>query len=361
LCRETAIWFNRQAKLEIVGEFAMKCVFGEAQNAHAPARYMRYGRIGEFPESPERVTRLLEGVNQASLEMTAPRAFPLGHLAAVHSERYLDFLERGHAEWSKVPDAFPEMMPSVRPLEQPSGYPDNILGRAGWHIMDFSSAITADTWLSARTSAFSALTAADLVLGGERAAYALCRPPGHHAYPERAGGFCYLNNAAIVAQHLKAKHARVAVLDIDVHHGNGTQAIFYDRSDVLTVSLHGDPANYYPFFYGYADQRGEGAGEGFNVNLPLPVKSKDAVWQKALGEALQRIADFAPGALVLALGLDTHEADPLAGGGVTTEGFGVMAKMIAELELPTVITQEGGYLTPYLGGNLAAFLMGFQS
>jgi acetoin utilization deacetylase AcuC-like enzyme len=338
----------------------MKCIFGAAQNAHAPARYMRYGRIGEFPESPERVTRLLDGVSRAGLEVTAPREFPLQHLATVHSARYLDFLEHGHAQWMTMPDAFPEMMPSLRPVESPSGYPDSILGRAGWHIMDFSSAITAETWSSVRSSAFSALTAADLVLSGARAAYALCRPPGHHAYAERAGGFCYLNNAAIAAQHLRAQHERVAILDIDVHHGNGTQQIFYDRADVLTVSIHGDPANYYPFFYGYGDQRGAGDGEDFNLNLPVPVKSKDDVWQKALGTALQRIADFAPGALVLALGLDAHEADPLAGGAVTTEGFAQMAGMIAGLKLPTVITQEGGYLTPLLGGNLAAFLTGFR-
>ncbi len=196
-----------------------------------PARYMRYGRIGEFPESPERVTRLLDGVGRAGLAVErAPRAFSLQHLAAVHSARYLDFLEHGHAQWMKVPDAFPEMMPSVRPVESPRGYPDNILGRAGWHIMDFSSAVTAETWGSVRTSAFSALDRRRPgAATAKRSAYALCRPPGHHAYAERAGGFCYLNNAAIVAQHLRQKHAKVAILDIDVHHGNGTQEIFYDR------------------------------------------------------------------------------------------------------------------------------------
>jgi len=338
----------------------MKCVFDEAQNAHAPARYLRYGNIIDFPESPERVTRLLAGADKAGLERVPPRAFERNRLTAVHTERYVDFLANGYAEWSAVPGSYVEMMPSIRPLEEPAGYPENILGRAGWHIQDFSSAMTGDTWKSVHASAMSALTAAELVLSGERAAYALCRPPGHHAYDERAGGFCYLNNAAIVAQHLRGKHGKVAVLDIDVHHGNGTQAIFYDRADVLTVSIHGDPANYYPFFYGYADQRGNAAGEGFNLNLPVPVKSKDEVWQKALGAALQRVGDFAPGALVLALGLDAHEADPLAGGGVTTAGFGQMAAMIAGLRLPTVITQEGGYLTPYLGDNLATFLTGFQ-
>jgi acetoin utilization deacetylase AcuC-like enzyme len=226
--------------------------------------------------------------------------------------------------------------------------------------MDFSSSVTRDTWDSARTSAFSALTAADLVLNGERAAYALCRPPGHHAYEERAAGFCYLNNAAIVAQHLRGRYPKVAILDIDVHHGNGTQAIFYDRPDVLTVSIHGDPKQYYPFFYGYADQRGENEGEGCNLNLPVPVKSPDAVWQRSLETALMLVRDFKPGALVLALGLDAHEADPLAGGAVTTQGFAEMARMIAQLGLPTVITQEGGYLTEHLSGNLTSFMDGFQ-
>jgi acetoin utilization deacetylase AcuC-like enzyme len=339
----------------------MKCVFGAAQNAHAPARYLRHGNIVEFPESPERVERLLAGAAKAGLETLAPRDFAMRHISAVHSARYLDFLEHGFAEWARLADAYPEMMPSLRPLEQPAGYPETILGRAGWHIQDFSSAVTSETWNSSRTAAMSALTAADLVLNGARAAYALCRPPGHHAYAERAGGFCYLNNAAIVAQFLRGAHAKVAVLDIDVHHGNGTQAIFYDRADVLTVSIHGDPAQYYPFFYGYADQRGAGPGEGCNLNLPVPVKSQDPVWQQALGRALQRIREFAPGALVLALGLDAHEADPLNGGGVTTEGFGVMAQAIAGLGLPAVIVQEGGYLTPYLSDNLASFLTGFRA
>jgi acetoin utilization deacetylase AcuC-like enzyme len=338
----------------------MKCVFDPAQNAHAPHRYLRFGNIIEFPESPERVERLMQGAAKAGLERVAPRAFDRAQLETVHTARYVDFLEHGHAQWSAVDGAFPEMMPSIRPLEDPSHYPDNILGRAGWHIQDFSSAVTADTWGSVHASAMTGLTAAHLVLEGERAVYALCRPPGHHAYAERAGGFCYLNNSALAAEALRGRHAKVAVLDIDVHHGNGTQSIFYARDDVLTLSIHGDPRNYYPFFYGYAEQRGEAAGEGFNVNFPVPVKSPDAVWQQALGIALQRIADFAPGALVLALGLDAHEADPLAGGAVTTAGFAQMARMIADLKLPTVIVQEGGYLTPYLGDNLASFLTGFQ-
>jgi acetoin utilization deacetylase AcuC-like enzyme len=339
----------------------MKAVFGEAQNRHAPSRHLRVGNVIDYPESPERIERLIEGTKQAGLQLMPPRDFDLKHIAAVHSARYLDFLQNGFAQWKQLPGAHAEMMPSLRPVERPADYPKHITGRAGWHIMDFAAALMEHTWESARTSAFSALTAADLVRAGEFAAYALCRPPGHHAYAERAGGFCYLNNSAIAAQYLRGAHDRVAVLDIDVHHGNGTQSIFYERADVLTISIHGDPAQFYPFFYGYAEQTGSGAGAGFNLNLPVPVKAGDDAWLPALETALKRLRDFAPGALVVALGLDAHEADPLNGGGVTTAGFARMAEKIGGLRLPTVLVQEGGYLTPYLAGNLGAFLSAFKA
>lgn len=338
----------------------MKVVFSEIQNRHAPTRYLRHGALIDYPESPERVRRLMAGALKAELEPRAPDLFDASHFEGIHPRRYLDFLENGHAEWMKLPGAFAEIMPSIRPVEGPSAYPLHILGRAGWHIMDFAGAVTAGTWDAVRLSAMSALTAAELVSAGADAAYALCRPPGHHAYGERSGGFCYLNNSAIAAQYLRRKHERVAILDIDVHHGNGTQSIFYDRADVLTVSIHADPAAYYPFFYGYAGQQGDADGEGYNLNLPVPVKSGDKDWIAALERALKATADFKPGALVLALGLDAHEADPLNGGAVTTEGFTVMAGLIAALGLPTVIVQEGGYLTPVLGDNLAAFLTAFR-
>jgi acetoin utilization deacetylase AcuC-like enzyme len=189
----------------------------------------------------------------------------------------------------------------------------------------------------------------------------LCRPPGHHAYADRGSGFCYVNNSALAATILRQRHAAVAILDIDVHHGNGTQGVFYDRPDVLTVSIHADPEGYYPFFYGHAGETGRGDGRGFNRNLPVPVKSGDAVWMAALDTALSAVAAFSPGALVLALGLDAHEADPLAGGAVTRAGFAAMARRIASLRLPTVIVQEGGYLTDHLSGNLTAFLDGFSA
>ena len=340
----------------------MEAIFSDIQNAHSPSRFLRYGAVVGYPESPDRVRRLIAGAKKAGLSFREPDKFDGSHLTAIHSHRYLNFLERGPDEWRQLPGAFAEITPSVRPVEKPSSYPSHILGRAGWHIMDFAGAVTADTWTSARMAAFSALTAADLVASSVAdSAYALCRPPGHHAYGERSGGFCYLNNAAIAAQYLRRTHRQVAILDIDVHHGNGTQAIFYDRNDVLTVSIHADPDAYYPFYYGYEEQCGAGPGEGFNLNLPVPVKSGDRIWIAALEKAVGKIGDFRASALVLALGLDAHEADPLAGGAVTTQGFAAMAKTIAEIDLPTVIVQEGGYLTPMLEDNLAAFLAAFRT
>ena len=228
-------------------------------------------------------------------------------------------------------------------------------------MADTACPIAAHTWDSAYWSAQTALSAADLVAGGARAVYALCRPPGHHAFGDLAGGFCFLNNSAIAAERLRAAGLRPAILDIDVHHGNGTQGIFYARRDVLTVSIHADPAGFYPFFWGHAAERGEGAGQGYNLNLPLPRGTGDAPWLDTLGVALARISAFAPDVLVLALGLDAHEADPYQGLAVTTPGFTRIAARIAALGLPTVIVQEGGYLSEHLGPNLTAFLGGFEA
>ena len=340
----------------------MKAIFNAGQLAHNPVSYLSRGRMVGFPEKPERARRLLAGVRKAGVQLHAGRRFDDSHVLAVHEERYVSFLMHAHAEWSKMDGASPEVMASIRPVERPAAYPKDIVGRAGWHQMDFSCPLGPDTWKSARASANTALTAAQMVAEGEeRVVYALCRPPGHHAFGDRAGGFCYLNNTAIAARYMQPKHGKVAVLDIDVHHGNGTQGIFYYTSDVLTVSVHADPAHYYPFFYGDVRQRGAGEGEGYNINIPVAVKADDKVWTSAVDLALKAIGEFGPGALVIALGLDAHEADPLAGGAVTTKGFGGLAQRIAALGLPTVIVQEGGYLTPYLDDNLASFLTGFMT
>ncbi|MFN4144121.1 histone deacetylase family protein [Aestuariivirga sp.] len=338
----------------------MKAVFSAVQLGHAPSWFLSKGHLVDYPESPERARALLEGARQSGAQICAARRFDDEVISTVHNYRYLAFLKSAFEEWSKIDGAAPELMASLRPLAPTLHPSEHIMAKAGRFLMDFSCAITEKTWPSAKASAMTALTAADMCLKGEGLVYALCRPPGHHAYAQRAGGFCYLNNTALAAQQLRSAQERVAILDIDVHHGNGTQAIFYSRADVLTVSIHATPDAYYPYYWGGARELGEGEGRGFNLNLPLEVGSGDDAWLKALDEALKKIQSFRPQALVVALGLDAHEADPLRGGKVTQAGFARMAERIAALSLPTVIVQEGGYLTEHLSDNLAMFLTAYE-
>jgi acetoin utilization deacetylase AcuC-like enzyme len=203
------------------------------------------------------------------------------------------------------------------------------------------------------------VAAADAVAAGERASYALCRPSGHHVRGDRASGFCYLNNAAIAVERLRTRFARVAVLDVDAHHGDGTQQIFYRRADVLTVSLHVDPANYYPFYTGYAAERGHGAGLGYNLNLPLAPGAGDADLLSRLDEGLAAIRDYRPDALVMSLGFDTHDQDPIGALHVSTGCFGDIGARVRALALPTTLIQEGGYAVQVIGACLTAFLREF--
>ncbi len=338
----------------------MKAVFAAAQLAHAPTRFLSLGNIVDYPDKPDRARRLLDGARQADAQIYAARTYEMDVLERCHAQEYLQFLEAAFDEWSQLEGAGPEVMPSLRPLVTPTRAPRHIVGRAGLYMMDFSCPITATTWKAAKASAFTALTAADLVLKGDRVAYALCRPPGHHAYADMAGGFSYLNNAALAAEQLRTVHDRVAILDIDCHHGNGTQSIFYERSDVLTISIHANPLNFYPYYWGYPREKGAAEGMGFNHNMPLAVGAGNNAWMEALDEALGKVRDFAPGALVVPVGFDAHESDPLKGGSVTTEAYGDMAARIAALELPTVLVQEGGYGSDDLAANLASFLKGFE-
>ncbi len=338
----------------------MKIVYSEKHAGHDPQTFIVRGVKQRSAEQPERATRLLAAAKAAGHQILPPRAFGPGPAAAVHTPDYIDFLQIAAREWAKLPGAGPEVVPNMHPARAHASYPRALAGRAGWHQADMACPIGPHTWEAALAASEVAATVADLVLGGENHAYALCRPPGHHAYADMAGGFCFLNNTAVAAQRLRAKHERVAIFDVDVHHGNGTQGIFYERDDVLTVSIHADPANYYPYFWGYAHERGVGPGEGFNFNLPLPLGSADAPWLEAGDEALARISDFAPTALVVALGLDASESDPLQGLKVTGAGFHAMAEKIAGIGLPTVLVQEGGYLGDDLGRNLVQFLAGFE-
>ncbi len=338
----------------------MKVVFSAVQLRHAPPEIMSSGRFVPSPEIPARAERLLAAAKSAGLTHEQPADYGLEPIADIHSARYLAFLEKIFIRWQRIPDGSREVFPNIHPPGRDSPYPASAVGQVGYHVFDGGCPITADTWDSACWSAWSAVHAAYEVLDGAAACYALCRPPGHHAGSDLAGGFCYLNNAAIAAQVFRSEHERVAILDVDVHHGNGTQDIFYQRDDVLTVSLHADPVRFYPFYWGTAAERGRGEGEGYNLNLPLARGTGGDEYLAALDKGLAAITDFEPSALVVALGLDAYVGDPLAGLGLTTADFGRVGARIASLGLPTLLVQEGGYPSDELGENLVAVLEAFR-
>jgi acetoin utilization deacetylase AcuC-like enzyme len=279
----------------------------------------------------------------------------------IHAANYVDFLERAWDLWTETGrdyDALPLSWPvqGLRRVE-----PDHIDGKLGYYSFDAGTPITAGTWQAATAAVDVALTGADLVQGDERAAFALCRPPGHHAAADFFGGYCFLNNAAIAAQSfIDAGAKRVAILDVDYHHGNGTQAIFYDRADVFFTSIHGDPRQEYPFFLGYAEETGAGAGEGCNANYPLPWGSDFAAWGAALEDACKKVAAFAPQALVISLGVDTFEKDPISHFTLKSEDYLKIGAAIAALDLPTLFVMEGGYAVAEIGINAVNVLTGFE-
>ena len=339
----------------------MKAVYTDLHRSHDPQFFLVRGVVMRTTEQPERADRLLAGLAAGKHELVAPTVFGQGPRTRVHSVEYLSFLAEAWEAWSALGNAGPEMIANVHPVRHGATYPTHIVGRLGWHTADTACPIGPSTWAAACAATDVATSAAQMVLDGEDAVYALCRPPGHHAFRDVAGGFCFLNNSAVAAAHLRLRHERVAILDVDVHHGNGTQGIFYERSDVLTVSIHADPASYYPYLWGYAHERGAGAGLGANLNIPLPLGTGDDGYLAAFQIAEKTIRAFAPGALVIALGLDASEHDPLAGLAVTTDGFHRIGAAIARLGLPTVLVQEGGYLSDILGTNLTAVLAGFEA
>lgn len=336
----------------------MRAFFDDRQSKHDPKHFMANGALQPCPEKPERISRLKAGAEAAGCVFEAPRDQGLGPIAAVHSAEYLGFLQKIYTRWRRIEGAGAEVIPNIHPANRSDNYPKSAVGQAGYHQADTACPIAEHTWEAAYWSAQSAIAGADAVLSGDQAAYALCRPPGHHAFGDLAGGFCFLNNSGIAAERLCTAGHRPAILDVDVHHGNGTQGMFYTRSDVLTVSIHADPDRFYPFFWGQAQERGEGEGLGYNLNLPLPRGTGDADYLGALQTALDRITAFGTTALVVALGLDAHEDDPFQGLAVTTPGFNRIAAAIAALGLPTLYVQEGGYLSDALGANLTSFLTG---
>lgn len=338
----------------------MLAIYDPRQELHRPLTRLANGVFEPNLERAERVEALQRTLSRMSISTTAPRDFGEAILKTVHDADYLDFLTTGYDIWKSMPGTGPELRVSAHPNAYMNRLPRNFIGRAGYYQADAGCVILDGTWQAVRASAMTAIEAATHVASGAPAAYALCRPPGHHAYKDKAGGFCYVNNTALAAEVARTKAGRVAILDIDVHHGNGTQGIFYDRGDVFHVSIHGDPADLYPFYAGYADERGQGAGEGANLNLPMPLFSDSNAYRAAVENALAAIADFGADILILALGLDASTEDPFACMQVDRSGFARMGELIGATRLPTVIVQEGGYLSPELEFSFEAFLTGFM-
>ncbi len=303
-----------------------------------------------------------------AFELLEPEAWGTGPIEAVHDPGLIRFLDDAWSQYQRhrpntrevVPDVF--LRPELRAGMDPAVEPDAIEARLGWWSYEVTTPITEGTFDAALGAVDTALSATALVLGGEPAAYGLCRPPGHHAGTSLYGGYCFLNNAAIAAHHVvSTTGGRVTILDVDYHHGNGTQQIFYGRDDVQYVSLHADPIRAYPYMTGFADETGTGRGRGTTSNLVLPAGTDDDAYLVALAEACERITAFAPSLLIVSLGLDTFVDDPIADLALTTAGFERCGELIGGLSLPTVVLQEGGYDVASLGENVRRWLRGLDS
>ena len=339
----------------------MPVVAGDAHRGHDPPYEVNYGEVVRpVYERPERAERLRDALAAAGHPLVPPVAHGPEPVLAVHEPALVGFLEEAWPAWRAA--GGPEVLiPDTFALGRLAGGggrdPGGGIGRAGWFCFDTATPLVAGSFAAARAAADVALTAADLVAGGAPAAYALCRPPGHHAGPGYYGGFCLLNNAAIAARRLAAL-GRVAVVDVDFHHGNGTQDIFWEDPEVLYVSLHGDPAGHYPFFTGAAGETGGGPGAGTTRNLPLDDGTGDDDYLASLAGAMAVVAAFDPATLVVSAGFDTFERDPIGAFRVTTGGFARIGAALAGAGRPTVVVQEGGYAADALGANAVALLAG---
>ena len=313
-------------------------------------------------ECPVRAEHIVDRVREVGLgDIVAPTEFAIESVTRIHDADFIHFLENCWRDWvasGYKGEAIPTCWPA-RGMQQ--RIPHHIDGRLGYYAMAAETAISNGTWEAARASVNVALTAQAALRDGAREAFALCRPPGHHAAADMFGGYCFINNAAVAAQaFIDQGAARVALLDVDFHHGNGSQAIFYDRSDVMFLSLHGDPTEAFPHFLGYADERGHGDGEGFNHNYPMMPGTDYRTWGEALADACDKIGKYAPDALVVSLGVDTFEHDPISFFKLGSDDFKRYGATIATLGLPTLFVMEGGYAVEEIGINAVNVLEGYE-
>ena len=337
----------------------MLTIYSENQTAHAPLRELNNGEWMDFAESPARLGSILDKVPR----VTAPKDHGMPPILAVHDAGYVEFLQNAHKEWleqGREGDAIGYAFPvrGRRPLKH-----DRIDARLGQYGFDAASPIAAGTYQSAYWAVQSALSGLDALIAGEtRQSFALCRPPGHHSGADYFGGYCYLNNAAIAARAAEAEGlGPVAILDVDYHHGNGTQDIFYTDGGVFFASIHADPKSDYPYFWGHADETGEGDGEGATFNQPLPRGTTWETYAPALDQALERITAFGAKTLIVSYGADTFERDPISEFKLTTDDMHRIGAQIATLNLPTLTVMEGGYRIDALGRNVEAYLAGLEA
>lgn len=341
----------------------MKAFVSPTHDVVWPGNAMIRGVLVQHHDRAERSVEILAALKedlklQCSFVQRAEQRPP--ELAEVHAPDYLHYLETAWDEWSKAPDASFEVRPYIAANRHFPVMRTHIpVTLAGHYLGDGGSPIVKDAWHNLGAGVDTVVEAADALIAGEAGVYALLRPAGHHAMRDMALGGCHIANTAIAVQRLSKRMGRVAVLDIDVHHGNGTQQIFYDRDDVFTVSLHGKPETLFPFICGYADELGEGAGRGYNLNLPLESGTELGGYLKGLDLALQRIKDFEPAALVVATGYDTFRHDPFGNFCLDTPDYRVIGDRIAQLALPTLFVQEGGYKVDTLRGNVNSLLEGY--
>lgn len=340
----------------------MKTVYSPRHALRSSRTELYGGELVPPFECPKRAEIVRARIVEVGLgPLVAPEDFGLDPLLRVHDLDFVRFLETCWTDWQAAGfrgEAIASVYPSRTMWSRK--VPRNIDGRIGYYALASETAISGGTWEAALVSKDVALTATRAVLDGERAAFGLCRPPGHHAARDQFGGYCFLNNAAIAAQYARdAGRSRVAVLDVDFHHGNGTQDIFYERSDVFFASIHGDPVDAFPYFLGHAQERGAGQGEGATLNIPLPPGTTYREWSRALEETLLAIADFGAEFLVVSLGVDTFHSDPISFFVLNSPDFADYGQRLAGLDLPTVFLLEGGYAVQEIGVNVGNVLTGF--
>ena len=340
----------------------MRTIYSPDHARHHGQSELIDGKLQPCFEKPERAFLVKARIEERGIgPVEPPQSFGLEPIRRVHKPDYVAFLETAWAEWTAQRGPY-DALPLVWPVPgMRRVLPETIDGKLGYYSIDAGTPITAGTWQAIRASADVALTGAALIASGEeRAAFSLCRPPGHHAGSDFFGGYCYFNNAAIAAQFLRDHGAgRVAILDVDYHHGNGTQEIFYDRADVLLINIHADPKQEYPHFLGHADETGAGPGEGHNLNLPLRWGTGWPLWSEALETGCRKITEFAPDALVVSLGVDTFKDDPISQFRLESEHFPLIGQRIAKLGLPTLFVMEGGYAVAEIGVNAVNVLEGY--